>query len=166
MRAAKRGKPPYSGRVGRALGALPTPAPLYRIRTGLPGPHPQRLLELEYPHLAVACLSRPSYVTYCFHHLLRNRVIHRELDLRLWQEVDAVLRAAIDLRMAMLSSVPVDLRDRHALDTDIRDCLAHLIDLERLDDSRNQLHASVPASSARPKRLGTGCAYYAFHDAA
>jgi hypothetical protein len=42
----------------------------------------------------------------------------------------------------------MNLSNRHALDADIRHCLADLIYLERLDHCGDELHAFIPACTA------------------
>src|SRR5215813_9990371 len=68
------------------------------------GADAHRLCQLGHVHLAVADLPGARHVRDRFEHLLRDRVVDGQLDLGLRQEVDAVLRAAIQLGVAALSS--------------------------------------------------------------
>ena len=65
---------------------------------------------------------------------LDQRVGDHHLDLDLGQEVDHVFGAAIELGVALLAPETLDLGHRHAGDADFRQRLAHLVELERLDD--------------------------------
>ena len=67
-------------------------------------------------------------------------VLDRGLDLHLRQEVDDVLGAAIELGVALLPAEALDLGDGDALHADRREGLAHLVELERLDDGGNEFH--------------------------
>ena len=53
------------------------------------------------------------------HHLVHQRVGHHDLDLHLGQEVDRVLRAAVELGVALLAPEAPHLGDRHADHADL-----------------------------------------------
>src|SRR3546814_5273006 len=83
-----------------------------------------------------------------------------------------VFGASIDLGLALLAPEPLDLADRQPLKPEPDQGLPDLVELERLDDRHNQLHAppprtalsspclsasSVPGPPARESRFGEGC---------
>src|SRR5262245_2967924 len=104
------------------------------------GANAHRLRQLDHEHLAVADLAGARHVADGLDDLLGDRVVDGELDLGLRQEIDAVLRAAIQLGVAALSSEALHFGHRDALHPDVRDGLADVIELERLDDRGDQLH--------------------------
>src|SRR5262245_4347413 len=69
-------------------------------------------------------------------------VLEHDLQLHLGQEIDHVLGAAIELRMALLAAEALGLRHRDALDADLVQGLLHVVELERLDDGFDLLHFS------------------------
>ena len=71
---------------------------------------------------------------------LQEIVGHRRFDLDLGQEVDDVFGAAIELGVPLLATEALDLGDGDALDTDRRQGLADLVELERFDDRSDELH--------------------------
>src|SRR5262249_25523173 len=71
-------------------------------------------------------------------------VADAELDLDLGQEVHHVLGAAIQLGMSLLAAESLHLRDRHPLDPLASQSILHLVELERLDDGLDLVHATPP----------------------
>ena len=63
-----------------------------------------------------------------------------DFDLELGQEAHGVLGAAIDLGVTLLAAVAFDLGNGHALHAERGQRLAHLFELERFDDRRDELH--------------------------
>ena len=72
-------------------------------------------------------------------------VVDEDLDADLRHEVDGVLRTAVDLGVTALAAVAVRLADRHALDAEGLEGLPHLVELVRLDDGGDELHAWAPS---------------------
>src|SRR4029453_17533819 len=68
---------------------------------------------------------------------------HLDPDLR--HEVHGVLRAAVDLAVPPLPAVPARLAYGHARDAVGLDGLLQLVELVRLDDRRDELHADAPS---------------------
>src|SRR5882757_1545382 len=66
------------------------------------------------------------------------------LDLDLGQEAHGVFGAAIDFGVALLAPVSLDLGDGHPEHPDRGQGVAHLVKLERLDDSHDDLHGLIP----------------------
>ena len=67
----------------------------------------------------------------------------RDFDSKLGQEVHDIFGAAIDFGVALLAAVTLDLGHRHAVDADGRQCLAHLVKLERFDDRDDEFHGQA-----------------------
>ena len=59
------------------------------------------------------------------------------LHLHLRQEIDDVLGTAVQLRVAPLPTEPLHFGDRHSLDTDLRERVAHVVEAKRFDYCRN-----------------------------
>ena len=68
-----------------------------------------------------------------------------DLDLDLGQEVDHVLRAPVQLGVPLLAPEPLHLGHGQTGDADLRQRLAHLVELERFDDGFDLLHRRFPA---------------------
>ena len=69
-----------------------------------------------------------------------------DVELHLGQEVDDVLRAAVELGVPLLAPETLHLGRRHARDTQLRERLAHIVELERLDDGLDLLHSGLGIS--------------------
>src|SRR5690606_15159993 len=74
-------------------------------------------------------------------HLPDVVVRHDDLELHLRHEVDDVGRAAVDLLLAARAAEALHLGDRHPVHADLGEALLHLVELERLDDGLDLLHA-------------------------
>src|SRR5207244_8046252 len=64
-----------------------------------------------------------------------------DFDLDLGKEIHGIFRAAIDFRVSLLAPIAFDLADGHALDAKRRQRLTHFVELERLDDGRDEFHS-------------------------
>ena len=71
-------------------------------------------------------------------------VVHRDLDLHFRQEVHRVFGAAIDFGLPLLAAESLDLGGGQSLHAEVRQRLADIVQLERLDDCRNQFHLLHP----------------------
>ena len=67
----------------------------------------------------------------------------RDFDSQLGQEVHDIFGAAIDLGVALLAAVALDLGHRHAVDADGGQRLAHLVKLEGFDDRDDEFHGQA-----------------------
>src|SRR6218665_2664449 len=105
-----------------------------RVLARLAGADADDLLDVVHEDLAVADLAGARRAFDRFDHALDQVVGHGGLDLDLGQEVDHVLRAAVQLGVALLAAEALDFGDGDALHADGRQGLAHLIELERFDD--------------------------------
>src|SRR6267142_1947829 len=76
-------------------------------------------------------------------------------DLDLGQEADGVFGAAIDFGVALLAPVSLDLGDGHSERPARGQGFAHLVNLERLDDSHDDLHGFPPLKPV-PGVAGSG----------
>ena len=81
-------------------------------------------------------------------HVVHELVGHDDLDLHLRHEVDDVRRAPVDLFLAAGATEALHLGDGHALHADLGEGVLHLVELERLDDGFDLLHASSRARRA------------------
>jgi hypothetical protein len=88
-------------------------------------------------------------------HPVGQVVRHRHLDLQFRQEVHRVLGAAVDFRVPLLPSEALHFRDGEALDPELGQRLAYLVELERLDHGHDQLHVPAP-SFVRRNGVPTG----------
>ena len=79
---------------------------------------------------------------------LDQGVVDHDLDLHLGQEAHGVLGAAIDLGLALLAAEAFDLADRQALDAERGQRVAHLVQLERLEDRHDHFHCRHPPGGA------------------
>src|SRR5688572_16702148 len=89
-----------------------------RVLAGLAGADADDLLEGGHEDLAVTDLAGASGGFDRFDHTLDDRVVDRGFDLHLGQEVDHVLRAAVQLGVALLPAEALDLGHRDALNAD------------------------------------------------
>src|SRR5690606_30845258 len=70
------------------------------------------------------------------------RVVDGDLDLELGKEMHGIFGAAVDLGMALLPAVALDLGYRHAVDVERVEGLTYLFQPRRLDDRYHQFHGS------------------------
>src|SRR5262249_30508171 len=72
--------------------------------------------------------------------LANQPVGNHDLDLHLRHEVDHVGRAPVDLLLAARTTETLDFGDGHSLDSDLGECILHLVELEWLDDRLDFFH--------------------------
>src|SRR5699024_9519803 len=86
----------------------------------------------------------------------RVGVAHEHLEAHLGHEVDRVLRAAVDLRVAALLPVAARLDHGHAADAELLERCPHLAEAVGLDDRRDQpAHRATSSTSAETVPAGT-----------
>src|SRR5512146_3053866 len=107
---------------------------------GLAGADADDLLEVEDEDLPVADLAGLGALLDRLDGALEELVGERGLHLHLRKEVGHVLGSAIELGVALLPAEALHLGDGDALHADRRERLAHLVQLERLDDGRDHFH--------------------------
>src|SRR5262249_34167566 len=94
--------------------------------------------------LSVADLARVGALLDRFDHAVEHVVLDRGFHLHLRKEVHDVLGAAVELGVALLPPESLHLGHCDALHADGREGIAHLVELERLDDCRDQFHFRSP----------------------
>src|SRR5262249_9372806 len=97
---------------------------------------------------AVANLARARGLDDGCNHIVDDLIRDDDLDFHLWQEGDVVLLASIDGRVALLFAVAADLGDGHSRNTQLRQCVSHIVDLVRPNDTFNELHLGPPGGAA------------------
>src|SRR5690606_7865888 len=124
-----------------------------RLVAGLARADSARGLEIGNEDLAVADRARRSRADDRLDRLLDERVRHGRLDLGFRHEVHRVFRSSVQLGMAFLPPESLHLRHREALNARLAQCLADVLELERLDDRRNQFHGWLPVDRAIDRYL-------------
>src|SRR5581483_7045549 len=128
-------------------------SPLQRFRADFTGANAHDLLEIEDEDLSVADLSRVGGLLDGLDGALEEVVADGGLDLHLRQEVDDVLGAAIELGVALLAAEALHFRDGDALHADAGEGLAHLVELERLDDGGDQFHGVLMVGYSKDQKV-------------
>src|ERR1043166_4144060 len=113
---------------------------LKRVRVGLAGADAQRVLDVDDEDLAVADLPGLCRGGDRLDHAVGAIVRDHDFDLDLGQEVHRVLRAAVDLGVALLAAEALHLGNGQSRDAECGERVAHVLQLERLDDGGDQLH--------------------------
>src|SRR5580692_11931007 len=138
-----------------------------RVGVGLAGADADGLVDRGDKNLAVADLPGLGGAADGFDDPLDLVGRHRDLDADLRQEVHRIFGAAIDLGMALLPAIALDLGDGHAVHADGQQRVAYVFELERLDDRYDELHGRIlgrflgtfprrlVASNGRPLRQST-----------
>jgi hypothetical protein len=92
------------------------------------------LLDRTHEDLAVANLAGAGGLDDRFHGTVDNTIIHHRFDLDLGQEVDDILRAPVQLGMALLAAESFYFRHCQARNADIGQRFTDFVKLERFDD--------------------------------
>src|SRR5215813_3308284 len=117
---------------------------LQRVHVGLAGPDTHRLIDRGDEDLAVTDLAGLGGRNDGFDHGSHAIGRHRHFDADLRQEVHGVFGAAVDFGVSFLAAVARDLARSHALHAERDQRVAHVLELERLDDGDDQFHEFVP----------------------
>src|SRR5262249_19229045 len=115
------------------------------------------LLKIEHEDLAVADLAGVRRFLDRVDRLLEHLGFDGRLDLYLRQEIDHVLRAAIELGVPLLPTEALHFGHRDALHADRRQRFAHFVELEGLDDRRYEFHAGLLWAAKPAARLASEC---------
>ena len=103
-------------------------------------------LQFSDENFAVANFSGVSRFADDIDDFIQLIVVNRHINLHFWQKVDAILGAAVELRVPYLTPKSFDLSDRQALNADGRQSFTHVFQFEWFDYHCNQLHKSPPVS--------------------
>ncbi len=120
------------------------------VAAGFTGADANDLFERRDEDLAVADLARACCGFDRFDGAFDQGFRHGRLDLHLGQKIDHVFRAAVQLGVALLPTETLDFGDGDARHPDARQGLAHLVQLERLDDGRDHFHVWLLQRARRP----------------
>src|SRR4051812_5618481 len=115
------------------------------VLPALPRADPDDLVDRRHPHLAVADLTGGGGLHDRVHDAGGVVLADDDLDPDLRHEVDLVLRTAVDLGVAALAAEALDLADGQTGDPDQLEGVLDVVELERLDDRGDQLHARTPS---------------------
>src|SRR3984957_14812206 len=113
---------------------------LQRVAGGFAGADPQRVVDRRDENLAVADLAGAGAGGNDLDRLVGDVGRDRDFDPQLGQEIHDIFGAAINLGVALLAAVTLDLGHGHAADADGGERLAHLVELEGFDNGDNELH--------------------------
>jgi len=80
--------------------------------------------------------------------LIDQAIGNGQIDLDLGQKINNVLCPSLQLGVSFLTTETFDLAYRHSLHTDPGQCLAHIIQLKRLNHCSNQFHGNLQKSRA------------------
>src|SRR5262245_8178344 len=89
-----------------------------RVAVGLAGPDAHRVVDRRDENLAIADLAGARALRNDVDHLVGNVGIDGDLDAQLGQEVHDIFGAAVNLGVAFLPAIALDLGYRHAVDAD------------------------------------------------
>src|SRR5262245_35066828 len=116
-----------------------------RRSVGFAGADADGLVDAEYEYFSVADLAGLGSGGDGVDHLVDLVGRYGHLDLQLGQEAHGIFGAAVDFRMALLAAISLDLGHGHPVHADASERVAHLVQLEWLDDRHDDLHAFFPA---------------------
>src|SRR3954452_12202548 len=118
---------------------------LERVVTALTGSYADDLVDRRHPHLAVTDLPGRGGLDDRVDHAGGVELTDDDLDADLRHEVHLVFRPAVDLGVAPLPAEALDLADRQPRDPDQLERVLDVVELERLDDGGDELHARTPS---------------------
>src|SRR6266403_309023 len=113
------------------------------VAVGFAGPDPQRVVDRRHKNLAVTDLAGARARGDDVHRLVGKIRRDGDFDPELRQKIHDIFGATIDLGVALLAAVALDLGDGHAGDPDRGECLAHLVKFEGFDNGNNELHGQA-----------------------
>src|SRR5580704_10891947 len=116
---------------------------LERVAVGLAGADPKRMIDRRHEDLAVADLAGARARGDDVDRLAGEVGGDRDFDAKLGQEIHDIFGAAVDFGVALLAAIALDLGDRHAVDADRGQRLAHLVELEGFYDGNNEFHGQA-----------------------
>ncbi len=125
----------------RGLMSIDWVALLQSAVAGLAGANAPDLVQVGHKYFAVTDLAGFRTLDDGFDGAFDEVIGHGDLNLRLRQEIDHVLGAAIQFSMATLPAEPFDFADCHALNTDLAQCVANVVEAKRFNDGGDKLHS-------------------------
>src|SRR5579872_3005398 len=120
-----------------------------RVGVFFAGADADRRFERIDENLAVADLAGSRRRRNGLDHLIDHAGSHGDLDLKLGQKAHRIFGAAINFRMPLLTPVTLDLSHRQSVHADGGQSVAHLLELERLDDRHHYFHVPHPSLANR-----------------
>src|ERR1700724_4872915 len=152
----------------RCRAAWPGPTPIYPSRAGSPlrcglskcrnvglaGANAHGLVDVEHKYLPVPDLPSLRGRSDGLDGVVDQLARHRYLDLDLRQEGHCVFGPPIELAMAPLAPISLDLGHCHSRDADRIESIADVLELKRLDDGNDDLHRRTQSLTASPPRTG------------
>jgi len=133
----------FGGRCQRRVAAVFVLGPLEGIAIAFACSDAHRVIDRHHEDLAVADFARPRGLGYGLHGPVCHILGDSDIDPQLGHEINLIFGAPVDLGVALLAAIAYDLGDGHAVDPGARERLAHRIELERLDDSCDELHEVI-----------------------
>src|SRR3954471_7298748 len=118
---------------------------LDRVVPALPRPNTDDLVDRGHPDLAVPDLAGRGGLDHGVHDARRVELADDDLDAHLGHEVHLVLRTAVDLGVPALAAEALDLAHGQTGDADQLESVLDVVELERLDDRGDELHARTPS---------------------
>ena len=106
------------------------------------------LIDIENKDFTVPNFAGLCCFQNCVDRLINHAIGNGEIDLDLGQKINNVLCPSIQLGVSFLTTETFDLAYRHSLNTDPGQCLAHIIQLKRLNHCSNQFHGNLQKSRA------------------
>ena len=138
--AAAPGAGPCACAVDRSIAPCRVVA-LEGLDPALSGAHAHDRVDRGDPDLAVTDASGLAGLDDHLDDVIHVGVIQENLEPNLGDQVDGVLRASVDLGVALLPAVAAGLADGHAMDPEGLQSRPHVVQLERLDNCGDELHA-------------------------
>src|SRR5690606_36217340 len=132
---------------GSSRGAASSSRVSERVGIELAGADAHHAVQVPDEDLAVADLAGARRLHDRLDHGVELLVGDRDLELDLGQEVDHVLGAAVELGVALLATEALDLGGGDAGHAGLRQRLAHIVELERLDHRHDHLHRAASGAS-------------------
>src|SRR5205807_2521562 len=113
------------------------------VFVSLARPDAYRLVDGSDEDLAVTDLAGFSGPDNGFDHCIHPVRRHRDLDADFRKKIHGVFGAAVNLGVALLAAVALDLARGHSVHADGDQRIADLVQLEWLDDGNDQFHECV-----------------------
>src|SRR5262245_23303819 len=104
----------------------------------------ERMVDWRDEDFSIADLAGFGGLDDRFDGLVDLRRRNDDLDLDLREEAHGVFGTAVNLGVTFLAPVAFDFGDRHALQPDVGQRLADLLELEGLDDGCDEFHSRTP----------------------